>query len=424
MSTAPRLAAAKRDWGSDETDCTVLHIDMDAFYASCEVARHPELKGRPLIIGTGPRSVVSAASYEARQFGINSAMPVSRAQRLCPQGIFLPVDIRYYRTISSRIFSTVFARITNQIEKVSVDECYMDVSGILRQWKRPSNIARWIREQVASGFHVTCSVGIASNKLIAKMASTNAKPDGMLLIPKTQQAQFVQLMPLRSIPGIGQSLEKRLKAWGIDDVATLSRCSEEELFQATGSHISAHGLFLASHGLDERPLQTHSQEKSIGAERTFLHDTTSLSNISGLLRQCSDEVATSLRKRQLLARTITVKLRFEDLHYATKSHTLPKPVNSAADIYPEALRLLHSMLDLDETQINRGELPRLIRLAGISTSGLSKVQDTLIQPSLDDILQEEQPETEHAQRSQLAHAERILDSIRGRYGKDSVKLGL
>ena len=184
MSTAPRLAAAKRDWGHDETGCTVLHIDMDAFYASLEVARRPELKGKPVIIGTGPRSVVSAASYEARRYGINSAMPAARAHQLCPDGVFLPVDMRYYRMMSSRIMHEVFLTVTDRFEQVSVDEGYMDVSGALLAWNRPSDIGAWVRRQVTERFHVTCSVGIACNKLVAKMASTNAKPDGMLLIPK------------------------------------------------------------------------------------------------------------------------------------------------------------------------------------------------------------------------------------------------
>lgn len=184
MSTAPRLAAAKRDWGHDETDCTVLHIDMDAFYASLEVARHPELKGKPVIIGTGTRSVVSAASYEARRYGVNSAMASARARQLCPDGVFLPVDMHYYRMMSRRIVEEVFSQVTDRFEQVSVDEAYMDVSGALLAWQRPTRIGAWIRQEVASRFHVTCSVGVAANKLVAKMASTNAKPDGMLLIDR------------------------------------------------------------------------------------------------------------------------------------------------------------------------------------------------------------------------------------------------
>ena len=188
MSTAPRLAAAKRDWGHDETGCTVLHIDMDAFYASLEVARHPELKGKPVIIGTGTRSVVSAASYEARRYGVNSAMASARARQLCPDGVFLPVDMHYYRMMSRRIIEEVFSQVTDRFEQVSVDEAYMDVSGALLAWQRPTRIGAWIRQEVASRFHVTCSVGVAANKLVAKMASTNAKPDGMLLIPVARHA--------------------------------------------------------------------------------------------------------------------------------------------------------------------------------------------------------------------------------------------
>ena len=235
MSTAPRLAAAKRDWGHDETGCTVLHIDMDAFYASLEVARHPELKGKPVIIGTGTRSVVSAASYEARRYGVNSAMASARARQLCPDGVFLPVDMHYYRMMSRRIVEEVFSQVTDRFEQVSVDEAYMDVSGALLAWQRPTRIGAWIRQEVASRFHVTCSVGVAANKLVAKMASTNAKPDGMLLIPVARHAEFVQMMPLRGIPGIGPSLERRLAEWGVKTVADLAKMSEQTLATAIGS---------------------------------------------------------------------------------------------------------------------------------------------------------------------------------------------
>ena len=209
MSTAPRIEAAKRDWGHDETGCTILHIDMDAFFASLEIARHPEFRGKPVIVGTGNRAVVSAASYEARKYGINSAMPAARAHQLCPNGIFLPVDHHYYSAVSHEIFHTVFREVTDRIEQVSVDECYMDVSGALLAWHSPTRIAQWLRAQVAERFGITCSVGIAGNKLVAKMASTNAKPNGMLLIPLDKHAQFVQLMPLRGIPGLGPAQEKR-----------------------------------------------------------------------------------------------------------------------------------------------------------------------------------------------------------------------
>ena len=291
MSTAPRIAAAKRDWGHDEVGCTVLHIDMDAFFASLEVARHPEYADKPVIIGIGNRSVVSAANYEARKYGINSAMASSRARKLCPNGVFLPVDIHYYREMSRRIFTEVFSRVTDRIEQVSVDECYMDVSGALLRWKRPRAIGAWIRDQVARRYHITCSVGIAANKLVAKMASTNAKPDGMLMIPVARHAEFVQMMPLRGIPGIGPSLEKRLNAWGVDSVADLAKMSMESLEQATGSAISARGLYMAARGLDDRPVAPRAQEKSVGAERTFDKDTQDMRQVTSMLRWCCDDVA-------------------------------------------------------------------------------------------------------------------------------------
>lgn len=267
MSTAPRLEAAKRDWGHDETGCTVLHIDMDAFYASLEVARNPGLKGKPVIIGTGPRAVVSAASYEARKYGINSAMPAARAHRLCPNGIFLPVDMAYYRMMSHRIMHEVFLTVTDRFEQVSVDEGYMDVSAALLEWGRPSAIGAWIRAQVAERFHVTCSVGIACNKLVSKMASTNAKPDGMLLIPAARSAEFVQMMPLRGIPGIGPSLEKRLNAWGVHSVAELAQLDEAALTRATGSPAAARGLWAASHGLDSAKLPRYARRNPLGPRK-------------------------------------------------------------------------------------------------------------------------------------------------------------
>lgn len=387
MSTAPRNAAAKRDWGHDETGCTVLHIDMDAFYASLEIARHPELRGRPVIIGwDGPRSVVSAANYEARKYGVNSAMPMVRARQLCPGGAYVNVDMKYYRMMSKRIFDEVFRQVTDQIEQVSVDEGYMDVSSALLRWKSPSVIGAWIRAQVTARFGITCSVGIAANKLVAKMASTNAKPDGMLLIPKAQHAQFVQMMPLRGIPGIGPSLEKRLNEWGVKTVADLAEMDETALTQATRSKITAHNLYLAARGQDERPIVTHAPEKSIGAEITFEQDTRNFAEVRELLHHCSNEVTHALRQKGLVARTVTVKLRFADLSYSTKAHTLERPIDTAAAMYPESVALLKTMLRMPADAGDDTPLPREIRLAGVSASSLSAKGSTPVQLTIDDLL--------------------------------------
>ncbi|MBT1173694.1 DNA polymerase IV [Bifidobacterium sp. MA2] len=429
MSTAPRLAAAKRDWGHDETGCTVLHIDMDAFYASLEVARHPELTGRPVIIGTGPRSVVSAASYEARRYGINSAMPSARARQLCPDGVFLPVDMRYYREISHTIMTEVFHAVTDRVEQVSVDEGYMDVSGALLAWERPTAIGAWIREQVERRFHVTCSVGVAANKLVAKMASTNAKPNGMLLIPAARSAEFVQMMPLRGIPGIGPSLERRLNAWGVDSVADLAAMSPEALERATGSRAAARGLWMASRGLDDRVVTPVRVEKSIGSEETLLEDTTDQRTVRRLLREACDEVASSLRRRGFVARTVTVKLRFADLSYRTRSHTLERPTDAAGVLYPECVRLLHGMLGMNGETAGRDDvspdapLPKLIRLAGMSASGLAPAEATAVQPSLDDMLEETDSTDSRTAGERRRRAEAALDAVRERFGNRAVRFG-
>lgn len=432
MSTAPRIAAAKRDWGHDEVGCTVLHIDMDAFFASLEVARHPEYADKPVIIGIGNRSVVSAANYEARKYGINSAMASSRARKLCPNGVFLPVDIHYYREMSRRIFTEVFSRVTDRIEQVSVDECYMDVSGALLRWKSPRAIGAWIRDQVARRYHITCSVGIAANKLVAKMASTNAKPDGMLMIPVVRHAEFVQMMPLRGIPGIGPSLEKRLNAWGVDSVADLAKMSMESLEQATGSAISARGLYMAARGLDDRPVAPRAQEKSVGAERTFDKDTQDMRQVTSMLRWCCDDVAGTLRRRGLMARKVMVKLRFPDLSYATKGHTLDCPTDAASMLYPQCVALLLAMMGMPESSIDAISLTRPVRLAGMSAGGLVEAADAAVQLSLDDML-EEQNEAQRGrgtdaepstQSERLRGAEAALDAVRLKYGKGSVRLGI
>lgn len=432
MSTAPRIAAAKRDWGHDEVGCTVLHIDMDAFFASLEVARHPEYADKPVIIGIGNRSVVSAANYEARKYGINSAMASSRARKLCPNGVFLPVDIHYYREMSRRIFTEVLSRVTDRIEQVSVDECYMDVSGALLRWKSPRAIGAWIRDQVARRYHITCSVGIAANKLVAKMASTNAKPDGMLMIPVARHAEFVQMMPLRGIPGIGPSLEKRLNAWGVDSVADLAKMSMESLEQATGSAISARGLYMAARGLDDRPVAPRAQEKSVGAERTFDKDTQDMRQVTSMLRWCCDDVAGTLRRRGLMARKVMVKLRFPDLSYATKGHTLDCPTDAASMLYPQCVALLLAMMGMPESSIDAISLTRPVRLAGMSAGGLVEAADAAVQLSLDDMLEEQNEaqrgrgtDTEPSTQSErLRGAEAALDAVRLKYGKGSVRLGI
>lgn len=431
MSTSPRPAAAKRDWGHDPAGCTILHVDMDAFFASCEIARNPQLRGLPVIIGTGTRSVVSAASYEARAFGVNSAMPVAAARRRCPQGVFLPVDMAYYRSVSAQVFA-IFEEVTPSVEKVSVDEGYLDVSGALGAWPGgPEQIGAWIRAQVHERLGVTCSVGIAASKLIAKLASTTAKPDGMLIVPQARSAEFIQVMPLRSVPGIGPAMEKSLAAWGCTTVAQLAQLSEDDLLHATGSRVEAQRLWHAARGLDDRRVIVSAPEKSVGYERTFDADRTTLGPVDALVRTCCEEVASRLRARELVGRTVSVKIRYSDLRYVSRAHSLDRPVNTAADIYPTARELLCAILALGADAPASTRLFQPVRLAGVSVSSLESAHGAAYQPTLEDLMEQQvaeanpsHPRSQSETRAKTGDAEKAIDSIRKRFGKGSVGFGI
>ena len=431
MSTSPRPEAAKRDWGHDLTGCTILHVDMDAFFASCEIARNPQLRGLPVIIGTGARAVVSAASYEARAFGVNSAMPLSAARRRCPQGVFLPVDMAYYRSVSAQVFE-IFDEVTPFIEKVSVDEGYLDVSGALSAWPGgPEQIGAWIRQQVHDRLGITCSVGIASNKLIAKLASTTAKPDGMLIIPKARNAEFIRIMPLRSVPGIGPAMEKSLAAWDCTTVAQLAQLSEDDLLHATGSRVEAERLWRAARGQDDRRVVVSAPEKSVGYERTFDVDRTTLGPVDALVRMCCEEVASRLRARELVGRTVNVKIRYSDLRYVSRARSLGRPLDTAADIYPTAHELLCAILAVGTDAPGPTRLFQPVRLAGVSVSSLESAHGAAYQPTFEDLLEQEDAETNPSHirsqsevRAKTGEAEKAIDDIRKRFGKGSVGFGL
>lgn len=409
-----------------------MHVDMDAFFAAAEMARHPETVGKPVIVAlpASVRGVVATANYEARKYGVHSAMATAIAQRLCPHAVWFPVDHAYYSKLSHEIFGGLVASITDQIEQVSVDEAYVDVRSALLKWGKPSAIGAYIRQEVARRWHLTCSVGIASNMMIAKLASTNAKPDGMLLVPKARNADFVALLPLGALNGVGPALLARLQRYGITSIMQLRHVSESELERITGSRATAQWLYLAARGQSERTLVVKAPEKSIGAERTLLSDTRDIPVIEDVVRRCTDEVASRLRAHHFLARTVTLKLRYSDLSYVTRAHHLLVPTQDAAVIYPQARRLLWTVCGVtNETEQAR----TAIRLAGVTASGLSNAATTAIQPSLDldvpaaDHGEDHSQGREITQDDRAAHqhtAEKAIDSIRQRYGSDSVHLGV
>lgn len=417
MSTSPRLESVKHSWGHDETGCSILHVDMDAFFASCEVARHPHLAHHPVIIGTGSRSVVSTANYEARQFGIHSAQSLASAHRLCPQGVFLPVDHQYYSMVSRRIFDQL-RTLTDHLQQVSIDEAYVDVSGIVYQWKSPVAIARWIRQRVWDVAHVTCSVGIASNMLIAKLASTNAKPNGMLLIPASRNEEFIHMFPVQSVPGIGPATAKVLHQYGISTVQQLSELSVTQIQDICHSSSLAYYLSEASHGISRRKVVPRKPEKSIGEERTFTQDTTSLAEVKTLVQHCADDICLKLRSKQLVARTITVKVRFADFSYRTKSFTCPSPFTSSRYLMTYAFPLLCSLITTDPSAM---ECDRPLRLAGLSVSKLSAQAQTAIQPELS---LETSQAPDHRFLEKSSKAEHVLDVIKTKYGDNSISFGL
>lgn len=454
MSWAPRSKAVDRDWGDDTTGCNILHVDMDAFFASLEEARHPEYAGRPIIVGGMGSSadihgVVATASYAARKYGVHSAMPIVRARRLCPNGVYIPADHRYYSRISHEIFGGIVASVTDKIEQISVDEAYVDVSGALLRWKSPVAIGQWIRREVFRRFRITCSVGIGSNKLIAKLASTNAKPNGLLLVPKACNARFVQMLPVAALNGVGPATAERLRQWGIQSVRDLTALSRSDLTRAVRSQAIADWLYAAARGEGSAEIATRREEKSVSVERTYPSDLIREDDVNRKILSEADEVAGTLRAKGLVCRTVGLKLRFDDLKYVTRSKTLEVPTDQASVISPVARSLFAAYLrsrrgKADEVEEASGssaqdvtsattgmELPFSVRLVGVSASGLSSASTTSIQPTLFDTGADEDPSSGEAPsstgveaRQKASAAEQALDSVRRRFGSGAARLGL
>src|SRR5690606_18796215 len=221
MSRARAAVDVRRDWGDDEEGASILHVDMDAFFASVELARRPHLRGRPVVVGGKERSVVLAATYEARAFGVHSAMPMARAMAMCPQAVIIPPDHRAYREVSTSVME-ILGHVTPLVEQISVDEAFLDVSGARRRLGPPSAIGQMIREQVRREHGITCSVGVAANKFVAKLASTYAKPTGLLLVPRAATVPFLRTLPVEALWGVGAQTQAALARWGLRTVAELA----------------------------------------------------------------------------------------------------------------------------------------------------------------------------------------------------------
>lgn len=336
----------------------ILHADMDAFYAAVAVRDDPTLRGKPVVVGAGPRSVVLSATYEARALGIRAAMPVSRARRLAPQAIFVAPTHERYSQVSDSVME-IFKAFTPLVEPISLDEAFLDVSGARRLLGSPRDIAHNIRHRINDELGITCSIGIASTKFVAKLASNACKPDGLLLIPAEETIAFLHPLPVGALWGVGAKTEEVLHRLGLKTIGDIAHTPQTTLVRALGQ---AHGQHLhdLSWGRDLRRVTPYEPEKSIGAEETFGVDIDNPEVIHGELLRLSEKVAGRMRHAGLRGRTISIKVKFADFTTLTRSKTVDEPTDVSQEIYAIA-RSLYEALHLDRARI---------RLVGVRIEGL------------------------------------------------------
>jgi DNA polymerase-4 len=341
----------------DDAGCTVLHVDMDAFYASVELLSRPELRGTPVIVGGGSRGVVLSATYEARAYGVHSAMPMTRARRMCPQATVVPASHGLYSSVSAGVME-VFRSVTPLVEPLSLDEAFLDVAGAVRRLGRPAEIGQLIRDRVADEQGITCSVGVASTKFVAKLASTRSKPDGLLVVPAAEVVAFLHPLPVGALWGVGEKTEKELTRLGLRTVGDIAHTPLATLVralgQATGNHLHA-----LSWGRDERVVVPHEPDRSIGAEETFSRDVDDPEVVLRELLRLCERTAERMRAAGLAGRTVSLKVRFADFTTITRSRTLHEATDVAAVLYAtarglfEALRLDRARLRLVGVRVER-----------------------------------------------------------------------
>jgi len=341
------------------TSASILHVDMDAFFASVAERDNPELKGKAVVIGMGARGVVSAANYEARKFGIHSAMPVSRARRLAPHAIFLPVDMARYQEVSSHVME-IFESFTPWVEPVSVDEAFLDVSGVQRLLGSPREIATAIRAKVESQEGITCSVGIAPSKFIAKLASQHCKPNGMLEITADRILTFLHPLPIQAMWGVGPKTAETLERLGLRTIEDIAKLPRATLIRALGQASGA-SLYELAWGRDYRDVTPHDAEKSISSAETFPQDLDDPTQILTEFLRLTERSSARLRDKDLFARTVSIKVRFADFTTINRSKTLTLPIDGTQEIY-EVVKGLYEALRIERARL---------RLVGVSLENLS-----------------------------------------------------
>ncbi|MPZ86425.1 MAG: DNA polymerase IV [Actinophytocola sp.] len=324
----------------DDTGCAVLHVDMDAFFASVEIRERPELRDQPVVVGgTGGRGVVTSANYIARTFGVRSAMPTAHARRMCPKAVFLPPTFGLYQEVSAGVMA-IFRDVTPLVEPLSLDEAFLDVAGALRRLRRtPGQIGEQVRARVAEEHGITCSVGVAATKFVAKLASGLCKPDGMLVVPSDEVLAFLHPLPVSALWGVGKRTAERMTAVGLTRVGDVAATPLPRLRRTLGNAVAEH-LHALANGQDHRTVEPESVEKSVGAEETFEVDHTDRDVLKHELLRLSERTAASLRRRGLRGRTVSIKVRFGDFTTITRSRTLPVATDVTQEIYRTACRLL------------------------------------------------------------------------------------
>ncbi len=337
----------------------ILHVDLDAFYASVEVLKDPSLAGRPVVVGgTGSRGVVMSASYEARAYGIRNAMPAVRARRLCPDAVFLPPDFEAYRAHSNR-FREVLLAVTPLVEPIALDEAFLDVSGAGLLFGEPPAIAEKIRREVAAEVGVRCSVGVGPSKLVAKLASKRAKPDGLLVVHAEEVQAFLEPLPVRALWGVGERTAEVLGRIGVRTLGELARTPVGVLERLLGEQ-HARDLHALARGRDERPVTPYEPPRSISHEETFETDIDDPEELLRELLALSHRVAARLREEGYRARTVSLKARLANFTTLTRSRTLPEPTDVGVEIHAVAAELYRGLPGVR----------RRVRLLGVAATGL------------------------------------------------------
>lgn len=375
----------------------ILHLDMDAFFAAVEQRDHPELRGLPVIVGADPKSgrgVVSTASYEARRFGVRSAMPITQAARLCPHGVFVPCDFPRYSSASRQI-RAIMARYTPELEALSSDEAFLDVTHSQLLFGNAVEIARSLKYDIGIETRLTCSIGISSVKFISKIASDLHKPDGLTVVRPGDERAFLEALPISKLWGVGARTQELLERRGIRTIGDLAWRRERDLVRLFGSH-GAH-LWRLANAIDLRDVHWHEREpKSIGQEHTFSRDQTSARALERTLLFLSEKAATRARRDGFAATTLTLKLRYSDFQTLTRQSALPEAANDTITVYSAAHALLLRFFPLE----------RPVRLIGVSLKNL--VLEGNAQNSL------------FSRAPKLRRLDASADRVRERWGRDSL----